>query len=288
MPSVYLRAFLIFMNKNFNCKTRYPIFLIHGMGFRDGRICYWGRIPEILKKYGAEIFYGFQDANASIEDNAEMLKKSLLKFISETEAEKVNIIAHSKGGLEARYLISTLGMGKYIASVTTLSTPHNGSATMDKLMKMFRFILLSGSRIFDIFRRICGDRNPDTFRCMEQVTTSYINEFNSKNPDDENVYYRSYAFKMKNPLSDIIMSVPYIAVRFMDGESDGLLTVNEVAWGDFQGVYTSVGNRGISHPDEVDLRRMRFSRKSPQNKNEISDITDFYINLVSELKVMGY
>lgn len=157
-------------------------------------------------------------------------------------------------------------MGKYIASVTTLNTPHNGSAAMDKLMRMPRFLLISGRRIFDVFRRICGD----------------------KNPDDENVYYRSYAFKMKNPLSDIIMSVPYIAVRFMDGENDGLLTANEVEWGDFQGVYTSMGNRGISHPDEVDLRRMRFSSKSPQNKNEISDITEFYINLVSELKVMGY
>lgn len=276
------------MNKNFNCNTKYPIFFVHGMGFRDGRICYWGRIPKILKKYGAEIFFGCQDANASIEDNAEVLKKSLLKFIAETGAEKVNIIAHSKGGLEARYLISTMGMGKYIASVTTLSTPHNGSATMDKLMKIPRFLLVSGSKVFDIFQKIGGDKNPDTFRCLEQVTTSYMAEFNRKNPDDKNIYYRSYAFKMKNPFSDIIMAIPYFAVRLMDDESDGLLTAKEVAWGDFRGVYTSIGNRGISHPDEVDLRRMKFSRKIPQNKNEISDITEFYLNLVSELKVMGY
>ena len=93
---------------------------------------------------------------------------------------------------------------------------------------------------------------------------------------------------MKNPLSDIIMAIPYFAVRIMDGESDGLLTAKEVAWGDFRGVYTGIGNRGISHPDEVDLRRMKFSRKIPHNKNEISDIIEFYINLVSELKVMGY
>ncbi|MDE5937240.1 MAG: hypothetical protein K2G83_07530 [Ruminococcus sp.] len=35
------------------------------------------------------------------------------------------------------------------------------------------------------------------------------------------------------------------------------------------------------------IHGMRFSSESPQNKNEISDITEFYINLVSELKVMG-
>ncbi|MDE5854274.1 MAG: alpha/beta hydrolase [Ruminococcus sp.] len=276
------------MDKNFNCNTKYPLFFVHGMGFRDGRICYWGRIPKILKQYGAEMFFGCQDASASIEDNAEILKKSLLKFIAETGVKKVNIIAHSKGGLEARYLISTMGMGKYIASVTTLSTPHNGSVTMDKLMKLPKCFLVLGSKIFDIFQKIGGDKNPDTFRCLEQVTTSYMAEFNRNNPDDKNIYYRSYAFKMKNSFSDIIMAIPYFAVRIMDGESDGLLTAKEVAWGDFRGVYTGIGNRGISHPDEVDLRRMKFSRKIPHNKNEISDIIEFYINLVSELKVMGY
>lgn len=277
------------MTKNFNCKTKYPLFFIHGMGFRDRKICgYWGRIPKILRKHGAEIFFGFQDANGSIEDNCKILKKSLLKFIKETEAEKVNIIAHSKGGIEARYLISTMRLGKYIASVTTLSTPHNGSVSMDKLMRLPKVLLRAGSEAFDVLMKIFGDGNPQTYRCLEQLTTRFMADFNRKNPDDKNIYYRSYAFKMKNPFSDIIMTIPCIAVMFMDGESDGMLTPKEVAWGDFKGVYTGTSNRGISHPDEVDLRRMKFSRKNPHNKNEISDILAFYVKIVSELKGMGY
>ena len=38
--------------------------------------------------------------------------------------EKVNIIAHSKGGLDARYMISKLNMGEYVASLTMISSPH--------------------------------------------------------------------------------------------------------------------------------------------------------------------
>lgn len=32
---------------------KYPILLVHGMGFRDDRkIGYWGRIPDVLKNNG--------------------------------------------------------------------------------------------------------------------------------------------------------------------------------------------------------------------------------------------
>ena len=93
------------------CKTRYPILLLHGAGFRDlKRPFYWGRIPDALEAHGAALYYGRQDCWASVGDNAQFLKGRLLKILEETGAEKVNIIAHSKGGLDARCAITTLGM----------------------------------------------------------------------------------------------------------------------------------------------------------------------------------
>ncbi len=259
------------------------------MGFHDREINgYWGRIPDILRKHGAEVFFGFQDANGSIENNCRTLEKSLLDFLKKTGAEKVNIIAHSKGGVEARYLISTMNLGKYIASVTTISTPHNGSVSMDKIMKLPHILLKIGCRIYDIFMKISGDKKPQTYRCLEQLTTGFMADFNRKNPDDKGIYYRSYAFRMKNPFSDVLMMIPYIAVGILDGKGDGMLTPPEVIWGDFKGIYTGTSNRGISHIDEVDTRRMRFSRKIPQNNHEISNIPDFYVKIISELKGMGY
>ena len=94
-----------------HCKTKYPIMLVHGTGFRDRKhLNYWGRIPKALTEQGATVFYGQQDSWGSIEHNAGVLKDNLNKYIMETNIEKVNVIAHSKGGIEARYLISSLGM----------------------------------------------------------------------------------------------------------------------------------------------------------------------------------
>ena len=70
-----------------NCKTKYPILMVHGMGFRDRKYFnYWGRIPKILKENGADIYYGHQDSNGSIETNAYVLKDTVMDILNETKA----------------------------------------------------------------------------------------------------------------------------------------------------------------------------------------------------------
>ena len=271
-----------------SCKTKYPIMLVHGMGFRDRkRLGYWGRIPEKLKEYGAGIYYGNQDGNASVEYNALLLKKSLYKALRDSGAEKLNIIAHSKGGLEARYLISSLGQADKIASLTTISTPHNGSITVDKLMKLPEFMIKSAAGITDLFMRLFGDENPDTYRVFYQLTTRFAERFNIENPDADEVLYQSFGFAMNNPLSDILLTIPYLFVKACEGRNDGLLSERAVRWTNFMGVYFGTGFRGISHCDEVDLRRRRFSGRKSSDTHKISDITDFYIKLVSGLRNAG-
>ena len=270
------------------CTVKSPVLLVHGMGFRDGKIGYWGRIPGVLREHGAKVFHGGQDGNASVEYNAGILAVAVDRILKETGAEKVNVIAHSKGGMEIRYLISTMGYGGKIASLTTISTPHNGSVTMDKLMKLPKVLIWTAAKVTDFFHRLTGDRKPDTNACFRQLTREYMTEFNRLNPDDDRVLYRSCAFLMKNAFSDGIMTIPYLGVRALNGCSDGFLTPAEVQHGEFLGVFTGTGRRGISHCDEADLRRRRLSRKPPPDEYHISDITEFYIRLVRELKERGF
>ncbi|MDE5742159.1 MAG: hypothetical protein K2H90_06890 [Oscillospiraceae bacterium] len=263
--------------------TKYPILMVHGMGFRDRkRLCYWGRIPKILEQNGARVFFGGQDSNGSVESNAEQLRRSLEETLSRTGAEKVNIIAHSKGGLEARYLISTMGLGDRIATLTTLSTPHNGSLTVDKLLKIPAPVVKFGCKAADIWFKIIGDKNPDTYSAINLFKTSSAEKFNKENPDDPQVYYQSYGFVMNGFFSDITMCIPWLAVYSVEGENDGLLAPRAVRWTNFKGVYRGGGRRGISHCDEVDLRR------SPVDISGGGDITDFYLEIISELKNKGF
>ena len=84
---------------------------------------------------GATIYYGNQQSAASTQEAAKELKEKILQIVEETKCEKVNIIAHSKGGLESRCAISCLGLAPYVASLTTINTPHRGCAFVDWLLK---------------------------------------------------------------------------------------------------------------------------------------------------------
>ena len=190
-------------------KMKYPVLLVHGMGFRDYKhIGYWGRIPKALEAMGCDVHFGRQDSNGDIETNGRHLEERIREILAETGAEKVNIIAHSKGGLDSRYAISTLGMGDKVASLTTMSTPHRGSKTVDKLMKFPQPLVKFGCFFVDCGYRILGDRKPNTYKTICAFTTAQAAAFNAQNPDDSGVLYQSYAFVMKNPTSDLFMWLP--------------------------------------------------------------------------------
>lgn len=264
---------------------KYPVLMVHGMGFRDRKhINYWGRIPGVLEKKGCKIYYGGQDANGSLEENGKHLKKRIREIIDLTGEEKLNVIAHSKGGMEIRYAISTLGMEKWIASVTTMNTPHNGSETVDALLKLPKGLIRFGSKCTDLWMKLLGDRHPDTYGAIHSFTTAYAKRFNEENPDMEGIYYQSYGFVMKNAFSDIFLSWTYPVVYHFEGENDGLLSPRAVKWTNFQGVYRGNSNRGISHCDQVDFRRRPMTGKEGEG---VSDIVDVYVEALKNLEEIG-
>ncbi len=273
-------------NKSSLNGTKYPILLVHGMGMRDRkRLCYWGRIPAHLRQMGCAVYHGGQDANGSIEDNAALLKQTVEKILSETGCGKVNIIAHSKGGLEARYMICHLGMEYAVASLTTLSTPHNGSRTVDFFLRMPKWMVRAGCAVTDLIMRVGGDKKPETYKSVLSLSTEYSEEFNRNTPAPCGILCQSYAFVMGGAGSDLLILLPYLVVRAIEGENDGLLTPDAVKWESFRGIVRGAGRRGISHYDEIDMRRRRLS---PSTGDGVSDIVEFYADLAAELASLGY
>lgn len=261
------------------CKTKYPLFMLHGIGFRDYRYFnYWGRIPGELKRNGATIYYGNHEAWATIEDNAEFLKQRIMEIVEKEGCEKVNIIAHSRGGLDARYMISSLGMADYVASLTTISTPHHGAKIIDIIYKLPKPLVNFVGNSFNKNARWMGDKKPDIFTSSRQLTVSNCEEFNKRVMDSDKVYYQSFASVMNNIFSDYILTIPNLILRFVEGENDGFVSVESSKWGEFKGVLSTKKSRGISHGDLIDLRRNDF---------EGFDAREKYIEIVSELKNMG-
>ncbi len=262
------------------CQTRYPLFMVHGAGFKDLRYFnYWGRIPGELKRHGATVYYGNQEAWATIEDNAEFLKERVLEIIQNTGCEKVNIIAHSKGGLDARYMISMLGMSRYVASLTTFATPHKGSKLIDIIYKLPKPLFNLMGNALNRYFRLLGDKKPDIFTATHQLSNCYCEKFNEQVTNAEGVYYQSYTTIMNNIFSDYILTIPYLMLRLTEGKNDGLVSIESSKWGEFKGVLSTKHSRGISHGDIIDLRR---------NDYEGFDAREKYVEIVSELKNMGF
>ena len=268
-----------------SCQTKYPIVLIHGAGFRDLKWpVYWGRIPAELQKRGAAVYYGLQDCWASTETNAAEIVRRIDEILVETGAEKVNLIAHSKGGLEARMAASSLGAGKKIASITTIATPHRGSKTVDLLFQMPRGLFHLAAFAVNNWIRVVGDKKPDFLAVCRGFTSERMAQFNEENPDVPGVYYQSFACVMGHPFSDLNLSTANFVVNRLEGPNDGLVTVESASWGENGRVLRSHGFRGISHLDAIDLRRAPLSHKKGRG---VSDICDVYISIAEELKQRG-
>ncbi len=268
-----------------NLKTKYPILLLHGAGFRDLKWpVYWGRIPKALVQNGAVLFYGQQDCWASVEDNAKALRARIGELLEETGADKVNIIAHSKGGLEARMLASSLGLGDRIASITTIGTPHHGSKTVDKLLRIPPLLFHIASFVVNHWIKLFGDEKPDFFTVCKSFSTEYAKQFNESNPDVPGIFYQSYAGIMKGPLSDVNLWITYLVVKLVEGKNDGLVTVKSAEWGEKFTILTGNGIRGISHCDEIDFRRRPISNK---DGNGVKDICAVYADIVADLRAHG-
>ena len=263
------------------CATRYPLVMLHGIGFRDLRYFnYWGRIPRELVRNGAVVYYGHQQAWGTIEGNAEIIREKIGEILRENHCGRVNIIAHSKGGLDARYLISGLHMEDQVASLTTISTPHRGSELLNLLNRLpdpvYRFV----ASLFDRAYARFGDQNPDCYHASKQLSPEFCREFNEQYPDSAKVYYQSYASCMKHTLGDGLLSIPNLLMFLAGaGANDGLVTEQSARWGNFRTTFQSGGRRGISHGDMIDLKREDYKG---------FDVVETYVQIVADLKARGF
>lgn len=134
--------------------------------------------------------------------------------------------------------------------------------------------------------RAFGDREPDFLTVCREFSTPHMERFNLDHPDHPSVYYQSYACVMRRPSSDMNLCTANFIVGLIEGANDGLVSVRSAQWGDHFTLLKSVSNRGISHLDSIDFRRMPFSRKSEPDK--VNDMCAVYINIVQGLKNRGF
>jgi triacylglycerol lipase len=108
--------------------TKYPIVLCHGMAGFDtlfGVLDYWYEIPSALRAAGADVYVTKVPSFNSSEARGEALLEQVEEITARTGKAKVNLIGHSHGGFDVRYVAAV--RPDLVASVTTVGSPHRGA-----------------------------------------------------------------------------------------------------------------------------------------------------------------
>ena len=120
--------------------NRLPILLIHGYG-EDYSIWSswknWLTADNMTKVYS--INFTNDDECGSVAQHATELTNIVNRILDETHSDKVNIVAHSKGGLDARWYIAH--DNDKVANLIMIGTPNSGTtaAFLAVLWLSFRF-----------------------------------------------------------------------------------------------------------------------------------------------------
>ncbi|MBQ4561988.1 MAG: alpha/beta fold hydrolase [Clostridia bacterium] len=264
------------------CKTKYPLLMVHGVFFRDTKLFnYWGRIPSELETNGAKIYYGEHQSALSIEDSARELAERIKTVVDETGCGKLNIIAHSKGGLDCRYAIEHFGVAEYVASLTTINTPHRGCGFADFLLdKLPESVQNKVADTYNSAAKKLGDSTPDFMAAVNDLRADNCKALDKALPMPEGIYTRSVGSVLNKASSgQFPLNYSYHLVKFFDGKNDGLVSEDSFKWGDDYTLITHDGDRGISHGDMIDLNRENIHG---------FDVREFYVELVSDLKKRGF
>ena len=256
--------------------------MVHGVFFRDfEHLNYWGRIPAELEANGAVIYYGNHNSAAAVRDSAKELAERIHQIVIKTGCEKVNIIAHSKGGLDMRAAIALTDIAPYVASLTTINTPHRGCQFADYLLgKIPEKQQQMVANAYNAGAAKLGDINPDFLAAVYDLTSEKCSEFNNEIKDNPDIYYQSVGSKLNHPASGRFpLNFTYPLVKYFDGPNDGLVGEESFRWGQNYQFLTVSGKRGISHGDMIDLNRENIKG---------FDVREFYVQVVAGLKKMGF
>jgi triacylglycerol lipase len=230
------------------------------------------RHAEKLGRESKQTVYNDKDNDNDDNDNDEDSSgfESEKSFKEKKEKIKVNLIAHSMGGLDCRYLISKLEKGNYeVASLTTITTPHKGSEMADYCVELAQKLPTEISLPPSIY----------------QLTTSYLKEFNKTVTDDPNVLYMSYGACFKPKWYNVFFG-SWTIIHQTGGANDGMVSVDSARWGTYLGTLTNVDHLDLINWTNAFKRVV--SSVTPGSDDNRMDTLALYLDIADNLAKRGF
>ncbi|PPQ64484.1 hypothetical protein CVT26_002023 [Gymnopilus dilepis] len=224
---------------------RNPVVFCHGLlGFDNVtigpsiaplQVAHWRGIKEVLEENGTEVLITRVPATSSPKERAKVLEE---KISSVYPGRSVHLIGHSMGGLDCRYLTTHLTYRKFqVLSVTTIATPHRGSAFADHFLNTVgKERMPQVLSLLDMLPNGGGDGS-----AFEALTIESMRKFNEETPDVPGVKYFSWGAVYEPGLIDT-WKWPHSVILEKEGPNDGLVSVESSKWGTYLGTLSQVNH----------------------------------------------
>ena len=145
--------------------ARIPVVLVHGLV--DNRSIFAVMRRSLRRRGFAQVCsWNYSPLVRDVESAAASLGRHIERVCQDTGHERVHVVAHSMGGLVARYLVQRLDGDRRVDPLVTLGTPHGGTLWAHALPTPLGRQLRPGSPLL----RELAEPAPD---CRTRVTSVY-------------------------------------------------------------------------------------------------------------------
>jgi len=236
-------------------QIKYPVLFCHGYGAIGSLIkpsllhdaCVLTRLRGIVSFAPNVVPY------AKISTRAEEWAKIILHITQHYQFRKLNVIAHSMGGLDMRYALAKLNISDRVESLTTVSTPHHGTSLAELILKAPDNVTEKLGDLFNWFGdMVYPETKSDSLGSVEQLTRQYISsEFNPEITDVPGVSYYSYSAAVgkgtDQPLNPIYKFQNH-QIFNEEGINDSFVSAKSATWGEH------IETLPISHMEQIKAR----------------------------------
>jgi triacylglycerol lipase len=253
-------------------RGKIPIVLHHGIlgapdvGVGPVRVRYYRGIDRAIGDRGHPMIITRVHPTAGVARRARQLKEIILRQLDLMKRDKALVIAHSMGGLDARYMISRLGMDKHVTALLTIATPHRGSPFADWCLRNL------GRRLG--WLRIAGALGVD-IDAMRDLTTESCRQLNEEVVDSPLVRYFSISAARPWHRVPAFALHSYKLISDAEGENDGLVSVKSSMWGRHLGTWPADHWHTINHRLVIEL------------KDPTGDIIPYYLSALDQMEREG-
>jgi triacylglycerol lipase len=202
-----------------------PVVLVHGLfgfdriGVPGVKLHYFRGIVKHLESLGCHAHAVRLPSAASVPDRAKML----VDCVNSLGHDRVDIIAHSLGGLDARYALAKLGLANKVRALVTVGTPHHGTP----LVQLFT------SGPIGVARKGLGALGLTT-HALDWLSPAALAHFNAEVPDAPGVRYACVVGGIREPGTPLSLALAptHAYLRRIAGPNDGLVPIASQYWGE--------------------------------------------------------